>query len=58
MTTTDIVLRINDAIRTGDQRDLDDLATQIHDLLIEETARDAWLALIETATDAIAGEFC
>jgi hypothetical protein len=58
MTTTDIVLRINDAIRTGDQRDLDDLATQINDLLIEDTARDAWLALIETAGEAIAGEFC
>jgi len=56
MTTTDIVLRINDAIRTGDQSDLDDLATQISDLLIEQTAIDAWLALIETAGESIAGE--
>jgi len=56
MTTTDIVLRINDAMRTGDQRDLDDLSTQISDLLIEQTAIDAWLALIETAGESIAGE--
>lgn len=55
MTTTDIILRINDAIRTGDQLDLDDLATQINDLLIEDTLRDAWIALIETASQSIAG---
>ena len=57
MTTTDIILRINDAIRTGDQLDLDELATQISDLLIEDTLRDAWLALIETASESIDGAF-
>lgn len=55
MTNTDIILRINDAIRSGDQIDLDDLAGQIGDLLIEDIQRDAWLALIETAQDAING---
>jgi hypothetical protein len=57
MTTTDIVLRINDAIRNGDQRDLDELAAQVSDLLIEKTAINAWIALIETAGESIAGEF-
>ena len=57
MTTTDIILRINDAIRTGDHLDLDELATQISDLLIEDTLRDAWLALIETASESIDGAF-
>ena len=55
MTTTDIILRINDAIRTGDQLDLENLANQISDLLIEDTLRDAWLALIETASESIDG---
>ena len=57
MTTTDIILRINDAIRTGDQLDLETLANQISDLLIEDTLRDAWLALIETASESIDGAF-
>ncbi len=57
MTTTDIILRINDAIRSGDQDDLDTLATQINELLIEETLRDAWIALIETASESIDGAF-
>jgi hypothetical protein len=57
MTTTDIILRINDAIRSGDQLDLETLANQISDLLIEETLRDAWLALIETASESIDGAF-
>lgn len=57
MTTTDIILRINDAIRTGDQLDLETLANQISDLLIEDTLRDAWLALIETASESIEGAF-
>lgn len=57
MTTTDIILRINDAIRTGDQLDLETLANQISDLLIEDTLRDAWLALIETASESIDGTF-
>ena len=57
MTTTDIILRINDAIRTGDQLDLEVLANTISDLLIEDTLRDAWLALIETASASIDGAF-
>ena len=57
MTTTDIINRINDAIRTGDQLDLETLANQISDLLIEDTLRDAWLALIETASESIDGAF-
>lgn len=57
MTTADIILRINDAIRTSDQRDLITLATQIEDLLIEQTTRGAWLALIETASESIDGAF-
>lgn len=57
MTTIDIVLRINDAIRTNDQRDLITLATQVEDLLIDRSARGAWLALIETATEAMDGAF-
>lgn len=57
MTTTDIINRINDAIRTGDQLDLKTLANQISDLLIEDTLRDAWLALIETASESIDGAF-
>lgn len=55
MTTIDIVNRINDALREGDQLDLDHLATQIADLLIEDCERDAWLALIETASESIDG---
>lgn len=57
MTATDIILRINDAIRTGDQLDLETLANQISDLLIEDTLRTAWLALIETASESIDGAF-
>jgi hypothetical protein len=57
MTTTDIVLRINDAIRSADPSDLYDLSAAVSDLLIEQTAIDAWLALIETACESIAGEF-
>lgn len=57
MTNTDIILRINDAIRTGDQLDLENLLHQINDLLIEETERAAWLALIETASESIDGAF-
>ena len=57
MTTTDIILRINDAIRTGDQLDLETLANQINDLLIEDTLRGAWRALIETASASIDGAF-
>lgn len=57
MTNTDIINRINDAIRSGDQLDLHDLATQINDLLIEDTLRDAWLALIDTASESIDGAF-
>jgi len=57
MTTTDIVRRIKDAIRWGDSSDLEDLAAQVSVLLIEQTAIDAWLALIETTGASIAGEF-
>lgn len=53
MTTTDMLNRINDAIRTGDMDDLLDLARHIRDLLISETERDVWLALIETATEVV-----
>jgi len=55
MTNTDMILRINDAIRTGDLDDLETLIQQVNNLMIEETAEDAWLALIETAQDAING---
>ena len=41
MTTTDIVLRINDAIRSSDPSDLYDLSAAVSDLLIEQTAIDA-----------------
>lgn len=57
MTTTDIILRINDDLREGDQLDLEVLANQISDLMIEDTVRDAWLALIETASESIDGAF-
>lgn len=57
MTTSDMILRINDAIRSGDQLDLETLANQVENLLIGETERMAWLALIETASEAIAGAF-
>lgn len=57
MTTSDMILRINDAIRSGDQLDLETLANQVEDLLIGETERTAWLALIETASEAIEGAF-
>ena len=53
MNTTDIVLRINDALREGDQQDLDALAATIRDLLMEERQQQAWLALIETANEMI-----
>jgi hypothetical protein len=53
MNTTDIILRINDAIRSGDQMDLDALAGQVSDLLMDETQRNAWLALIETVLENI-----
>lgn len=55
MTTTDMILRINDAIRSNDLDDLDALTEQVNNLMIEETAHDAWLALIETAQDALNG---
>jgi len=58
MTTTDIILRINEAIRYGDHLDLGLLANTIGDLLIEETLREAWLALIDTASESIDGAFC
>lgn len=57
MTTTDIILRINDAIRNGDQLDLENLSHTIWDLMIEDTLRTAWLALIETAIESIDGAF-
>ena len=53
MTTIDMLNRINDAIRTGDMDDLLALACHIRDLLIAETERDVWLALIETATEVV-----
>lgn len=55
MTTTDIILRINDAIRNGDQLDLENLSHTVWDLMIEDTLRTAWLALIETASESIDG---
>jgi len=58
MTTIDIILRINDAIRNNDQLDLSRLADQIDMQLIEDKLCDAWLALIETASDSIDGAFC
>jgi len=58
MTTIDIILRINDAIRNGDQEDLVILGNTVAELLIEDKMRDAWLALIETASDSIDGAFC
>lgn len=58
MTTTDIILRINDAIRTGDQLDLENLSHTVRGLMIEDTLRGAWLALIETASESIDGAFC
>jgi len=57
MTTIDIILRINDAIRNGDQEDLVILGNTVAELLIEDKMRDAWLALIETASDSIDGAF-
>ena len=57
MTTTDMLNRINDALRTGDQLDLESLANQVGDLLMEESAKDAWLALIETASETLDGAF-
>ena len=57
MTTIDIILRINDAMRNSDQEDLENLAGTINDLLIEEKLRDAWIALIETASEAIDGMY-
>ena len=57
MTNTDIILHINDAIRNGDQLALVVLANTIADLMIENTMRAAWLALIETASESIDGAF-
>lgn len=57
MTTTDMLNRVNDAIRSGDQNDLDVLAAYIDGLMIEESLRAAWLALIETAQQVLEGEF-
>jgi hypothetical protein len=57
MTTTDIVLRINEALRTGDQLDLENLSNYIDGLLMADTEKSAWLALIETASDSIDGAF-
>ena len=57
MTSIDIILRINDAIRGGDQLDLDRLAETVADLLITDDERDAWLALIETASESVDGAF-
>jgi hypothetical protein len=53
MTTTDIILRINDAMRDGDTHDLERLAATIRDLLMEERQQQAWLALIESAAELI-----
>ena len=57
MTNIDIILRINDAIRNGDQEDLAILGNTVAELLIEDKMRDAWMALIETASDSIDGAF-
>ena len=57
MTITDIILRINDAIRNGDQLDLENLRHLVWDLMIEDAQRNAWLALIETASESIDGAF-
>lgn len=57
MTSIDMILRINDAIRGGDQLDLDRLAETVADLLITDDERDAWLALIETASESVDGAF-
>ena len=57
MTNTDIILRINDAIRNGDQLDLEVLGNTVADLMIEDTMQAAWLALIETASESIDGAF-
>lgn len=53
MTTTDMLNRINDALRSGDDDDLHTLADQIRGLLIDATEAACWLALIETAIETI-----
>lgn len=55
MTNQDLIIRINDAIRAGDLDDLETLIQIVNNLMIEEAMQDAWLALIETAQDAING---
>ena len=57
MTSIDMILRINDAIRGGNQLDLDRLAETVADLLMTDDERDAWLALIETASESMDGAF-
>lgn len=57
MTTLETINRINDAIRNGDQLDLESLRHVVWGLLIEDDLRNAWLALIETASESIDGSF-
>lgn len=57
MTTTDMLNRVNDALRTGDQLDLATLENQVSDMLMEDSAKAAWLALIETASETLDGAF-
>lgn len=55
MTTTDIILRINDAIRTSDQDDLYDLYAHVIYMAEEDRECEAWMALIESVSDTIGG---
>lgn len=53
MTMTDMILRINDALRSRDTSDLEVLTSYVDGLLICEKERGAILALIETSWETI-----
>ncbi|MCA1776070.1 MAG: hypothetical protein LC676_10805 [Loktanella sp.] len=53
MTNTTMITRIAAALRAGDVMDLDAMASMVHDLLIDETERAAWLDMIEASMEAI-----
>jgi hypothetical protein len=55
MTSTDMILRINDALRNGDVADLFKMAEMVDGLMMAEEEKAAWQALIETSIDTLEG---
>ena len=53
MTNTSMTRRIANALRSGDQAELDAMASDVDNLMIIDEEKAAWLDLIEAAMEAI-----